>query len=112
MPEDQGLSLFLQRAGRRDPGGWRRGAAADNALVEGLEGKGRDGARHPRPGGAAVGVRVETPAPLDVIPGSLEDRGPESMNTGLWNMDSGVAVARRPGMTIGVTNIRIGRAVR
>jgi hypothetical protein len=24
----------------------------------------------------------------DVIPGSPEWRGPESMNTGLWNMDS------------------------
>src|SRR5438067_13712473 len=25
-------------------------------------------------------------------------RGPESMNTGLWNMDSGPAALRRPGM--------------
>jgi hypothetical protein len=35
----------------------------------------------------------------NVIPGSPERRGPESMNTGLWNMDSGFAAARRPGMT-------------
>jgi hypothetical protein len=27
-------------------------------------------------------------------------RGPESMNTGLWNMDSGLVAVRRPGMTI------------
>jgi hypothetical protein len=36
-----------------------------------------------------------------VIPGWPEGPGPESMNTGLWNMDSGLAAARRPGMTIG-----------
>ena len=34
-----------------------------------------------------------------VIAGSAGGRGPESMNTGLWNMDSGLAAARRPGMT-------------
>src|SRR5260370_41220132 len=31
--------------------------------------------------------------------GSPEGRGPEAMNTGLWNMASGLAPARRPGMT-------------
>jgi hypothetical protein len=39
----------------------------------------------------------------DVIPGSATGRGPESMNTGLWKMDSGLAAARRPGMTISVS---------
>ena len=34
-----------------------------------------------------------------VIPGSPEGRGPEPINTGLWNMGSGLAAARRPGMT-------------
>src|SRR5207248_5322503 len=33
-----------------------------------------------------------------VMPGSAEGRGPQSMNTGLWKMDSGFAAARRPGM--------------
>src|SRR5207248_3358150 len=28
-------------------------------------------------------------------------RGPEPINTGLWNMDSGLAATRRPGMTTG-----------
>src|SRR3981189_195013 len=32
--------------------------------------------------------------------GRPEGRGPESMNTGLWKMDSGLAAARRPGMTV------------
>ena len=54
MPEDQGLSVLLQRAGRRDPGRRRRGAAAGDAVVEGLEGEGGDIPRLPRPGGAAV----------------------------------------------------------
>jgi hypothetical protein len=35
-----------------------------------------------------------------VIPGSPEGRDPESMNTGLWKMDSGLAATRRPGMTM------------
>src|SRR3984893_202806 len=35
----------------------------------------------------------------NVIPGSPERRGPESMNTGLWNMDSGFGPSGRPGMT-------------
>jgi hypothetical protein len=35
-----------------------------------------------------------------VIPGLPAGQGPEFMNTGLWNMDSGLAAARRPGMTI------------
>jgi uncharacterized protein YecT (DUF1311 family) len=39
------------------------------------------------------------PNSKQVIPGSVEGRGPESMNTGLWNMDFGLAVMRRPGMT-------------
>jgi hypothetical protein len=35
-----------------------------------------------------------------VIPGAGAERGsPEAMNTGLWKMDSGIAAARRPGMT-------------
>jgi hypothetical protein len=35
-----------------------------------------------------------------VIPGRREAASPESMNTGLWNMDSGLAGWRpRPGMT-------------
>src|SRR5438552_1083353 len=39
--------------------------------------------------------------PSRVIPGSPEGRGPESINTGLWKMDSGLAAAPRPGMTTG-----------
>jgi hypothetical protein len=35
-----------------------------------------------------------------VIPGRGETAGPESMNTGLWKMDSGLAARRRPGMTL------------
>ena len=38
--------------------------------------------------------------PPVVIPGSPAVRVPESMNTGLWNMDSGLAAVRRPGMTM------------
>jgi len=34
-----------------------------------------------------------------VIPGRGGAESPESRNTGLWNMDSGFAAARRPGMT-------------
>src|SRR6202011_4126325 len=34
-----------------------------------------------------------------VIPGLGGAESPESMNTGLWNMDSGLTAARRPGMT-------------
>src|SRR5207248_365622 len=38
-------------------------------------------------------------ASKSVNPGSPTGRGPESMNTGLWNMDSGLAAPPRPGMT-------------
>src|SRR5712692_2513850 len=55
MPKDQVSSLLLQRAGRRGPGRRGRGAAAGDAMVEGLEGKGRDGARLARPGRSALG---------------------------------------------------------
>jgi hypothetical protein len=34
-----------------------------------------------------------------VIPGTSEGRSPEPMYTGLWKMVSGLAAARRPGMT-------------
>ncbi len=44
MPQNQKLSLLLQRACRRDPGRRRRGAAAADPMVEGLEGEVRDGA--------------------------------------------------------------------
>jgi hypothetical protein len=43
-------------------------------------------------------------ASLVVIPGSPKGRGPESMTTGLWNMDSGLAAARPPGMTVWVVD--------
>jgi hypothetical protein len=49
-----------------------------------------------RPRNPLAGAGV---APKIVIPGSPDGRGPESMNTGLWNMASGLAAARRPGMT-------------
>jgi hypothetical protein len=39
-----------------------------------------------------------TGASLSVIPVRSEGSSPESMNTSLWNMDSGFAAARRPGM--------------
>jgi hypothetical protein len=52
--------------------------------------------------GRNAGRLLTSRSPLVVIPGSPEGRGPESMNTGLWNMDSGLAAARRPGMTIWV----------
>ncbi len=32
-----------------------------------------------------------------VIPGRPEGSGPESMNSGLWDMDPGFAAAPRPG---------------
>jgi hypothetical protein len=35
-----------------------------------------------------------------VVPRLGEAESPEPMNTGLWKMDSGLAVSRRPGMTI------------
>jgi len=38
--------------------------------------------------------------PIVVIPGLGAAENPESMNTGLWHMDSGFAAARRPGMTV------------
>jgi hypothetical protein len=34
-----------------------------------------------------------------VIPGPSEGRSPEHMYTGLWKLGSGLAAARRPGMT-------------
>jgi hypothetical protein len=34
-----------------------------------------------------------------VIPGRRTAASPESMNTGLWNMDSGLGPLGRPGMT-------------
>jgi len=37
--------------------------------------------------------------PLWSHSGTALGPGPESMNTGLWNMDPGLAAARRPGMT-------------
>jgi protein ImuB len=50
---------------------------------------------------ASIYVRIEEKrgSASNVIPGSPAGRGPESMNTGLWKMDSGLAAARRPGMT-------------
>ena len=39
-PKIKGLSVLLQRAGRRDPGRRRRGASADHQMVEGLDRKG------------------------------------------------------------------------
>ncbi len=53
MPQDQGLSLLLQRAGGRDPGRRRPRGAAGDTVVEGLEGEGGDGAGQPRTGNAA-----------------------------------------------------------
>jgi hypothetical protein len=38
---------------------------------------------------------------LAVIPGLGGAESPGSMNTGLWNMDSGLAAAPSPGMTKG-----------
>ena len=35
-----------------------------------------------------------------VILGLGEAESPEPMDTGLWDMDSGLAASRRPGMTI------------
>ena len=40
------------------------------------------------------------PITRTVIPGRRGAASPESMNTGLWNMDSGLAAMRRPGMTM------------
>jgi hypothetical protein len=37
---------------------------------------------------------------MAVIPGRTEGADPESMNTGLWKTDSGLAAVRRSGMTI------------
>ena len=38
-------------------------------------------------------------APSVVIPGRGKAASPEPMNTGLWNIGSGLAPAGRPGMT-------------
>src|ERR1700732_4585909 len=54
MPEDQRLSLLLQRACRRDFARWRRGAKAPDSLVKGLEGTGGERARPTRAGGETV----------------------------------------------------------
>ncbi len=54
MPQNQGLSLLLQRAGGRDPGRRRPGGAAGDPMVEGLEGEGGDGAGQPRTGRPAL----------------------------------------------------------
>jgi protein ImuB len=52
---------------------------------------------------ASIYVRIEEKrgSASNVIPGSPAGRGPESMNTGLWKMDSGLASSARPGMTSG-----------
>ena len=57
VPEDQGLSVLLQRACRRGPGGRRRRSAPGNPVVEGLEGKGEDRPRHARAGRPALAGR-------------------------------------------------------
>jgi hypothetical protein len=48
-------------------------------------------------------LTVDPPSPcctsVMVIPGPPEGWSPEPMHTGLWNMGSGLAAARRPGMT-------------
>src|SRR4051812_30542900 len=49
---------------------------------------------------------------LIVIPGSPDGRGPESMNTGLWKMDSGFAAWRRPGMTSTLAERRLSSRLR
>ncbi len=52
---------------------------------------------------ASIYIRIEEKrgSASNVIPGSPAGRGPESMNTGLWKMDSGLASSARPGMTSG-----------
>jgi hypothetical protein len=40
-----------------------------------------------------------TPSHMAVIPGRRTAASPESMNTGLWNMDSGLGLLGLPGMT-------------
>jgi protein ImuB len=50
---------------------------------------------------ASVYVPIEESRKSSVVPGrGRKPASPEPMNTGLWNMDSGFAAARRPGMTI------------
>ena len=46
-----------------------------------------------------------------VIPGTAEGRNPESIRHGAGDMDSGLAAARRPGMTGGEGNTLRGRAL-
>jgi hypothetical protein len=53
MPQDQRLSVLLQRARRRYSGRRSLAAAAADAMVEGLERKGGDGSRSPRARGSA-----------------------------------------------------------
>jgi hypothetical protein len=43
-------------------------------------------------------VTAEAAHPV-VVPGLGEAESPEAMNAGLWNMDSGLGPAGRPGMT-------------
>jgi len=49
---------------------------------------------------ASICVPVSEKTSSSVIPGrGRKPVNPEPKNTGLWNMDSGIAAARRPGMT-------------
>jgi len=48
-----------------------------------------------------VPVEEKRSSASSVIPGSPAGRGLETMNTGLWKMDSGLAPSARPGMTSG-----------
>jgi protein ImuB len=62
---------------------------------------------HIEPRGSHLPERASICAPVGaegsdksfVIPGRAKGASPESMNTGFWNMDSGLAPAWRPGMT-------------
>jgi protein ImuB len=53
----------------------------------------------PERASVAVPVGAEGSGRSSVIPGRAKGASPESINTSLWNMDSGSAASRHPGMT-------------
>jgi hypothetical protein len=49
--------------------------------------------------GAILAARPPESGECRLIPGSRDAANPEPMNTGLWNMGSGLDPSGRPGMT-------------
>src|SRR5205085_3240049 len=101
----------LAGEGVRRVSGGQEGASSEIAsLLDRLGNRlGLDAISHIEPRQSHIPERASIYVPIEekrgsasnVIPGSPAGRGPESMNTGLWKMDSGLASSARPGMTSG-----------